>query len=361
MAVAAVDRLVATAALRHEHYTEFGDVTTPKLGLEYEPIHGVAIKGSWGRSFKAPTLYQQLTPPSLDLYPATFFGATGYPDMASVLFVNGVLGKLRPERAQTWTATLALKPDFLPGFSIEATYFDINYRDRILQPLDGQFGLLFPDSAYQQFLVRDPSASAQAALIASAPGGIDHNDSGYAYDPANVIGIAYNNYQNVSRDHADGVDVDGSYEFAAFRGKMTINGAASWLDSDRQLVPGNASVPISGYVYAAPKFRGRGGVAWNGGRVSAAANVNYIGKIIDNQETPTLRQRGFTTIDATLRYHWGEGHGLLSGLEIGIVSSNLFNERPPLRTPLADYVVNFDSTNYNAIGRTVSATLTKHW
>ena len=36
-----------------------GKVTTPKVGLIYEPGAALTLKASWGRSFKAPTLYQQ--------------------------------------------------------------------------------------------------------------------------------------------------------------------------------------------------------------------------------------------------------------------------------------------------------------
>src|SRR3546814_14027749 len=57
--LALVDRLTVTAALRYEDYPGMGRVTTPKLGLVYEPVRNIAIQASWGRSFKAPTLYQQ--------------------------------------------------------------------------------------------------------------------------------------------------------------------------------------------------------------------------------------------------------------------------------------------------------------
>src|SRR3546814_5413510 len=57
--LALVNRLTVTAALRYEDYPGMGRVTTPKLGLVYEPVRNIAIKASWGRSFKAPTMYQQ--------------------------------------------------------------------------------------------------------------------------------------------------------------------------------------------------------------------------------------------------------------------------------------------------------------
>ena len=52
-------RLDFTAAGRFEHYEAVGSVATPKFGFRYAPSPDLSLMGSWGRSFKAPTLYQQ--------------------------------------------------------------------------------------------------------------------------------------------------------------------------------------------------------------------------------------------------------------------------------------------------------------
>src|SRR3546814_7011628 len=62
--VSLVHRLNVSAAARFEHYPSVGDVVTPKLGLVYEPTPDFDLKASWGRSFRAPTLYQQFQPQS---------------------------------------------------------------------------------------------------------------------------------------------------------------------------------------------------------------------------------------------------------------------------------------------------------
>src|SRR3546814_4269065 len=51
--LALVNRLTVTAALRYEDYPGMGRVTTPKLGLVYEPVRNIAIKASWGRRSEA--------------------------------------------------------------------------------------------------------------------------------------------------------------------------------------------------------------------------------------------------------------------------------------------------------------------
>jgi hypothetical protein len=63
-------------------------VFTPKIGLTYEPVPGVSIQGSWGRSFKEPTLFQLATPATVTLSRASTF-ASGHPATATVLVRNG--------------------------------------------------------------------------------------------------------------------------------------------------------------------------------------------------------------------------------------------------------------------------------
>ena len=55
----AISSLQATAAVRYEQYPRIGEIVTPKLGLIYAPTADLELKGSWGTSFRAPTLFQQ--------------------------------------------------------------------------------------------------------------------------------------------------------------------------------------------------------------------------------------------------------------------------------------------------------------
>jgi iron complex outermembrane receptor protein len=361
MGIAGINRLNFTAAARYEDYSDFGSVTTPKIGLVYEPISGLRFKGSWGRSFKAPTLVQQLSPLSVSLSSASSFGATGLPATASVLFINGNGGTLRPERARTWTATAQIQPDVLPGLSVELTYFDVSYTDRIVQPVDSVLSSVFGNADYAQYLLRDPTPVQQAELIARAPRGISRNETPYAYNPANVIGIIYNNYTNVAREQARGFDLNASYVFDLFGGRASGNGSASWLRSDRQNRAGAGVIQRAGIVFNPAKFRARGALAWSKGGLTMAGSVNVLGRVVDDQQAITLHQPRFTTVDATLRYRMRRSASVFSDLEAVLILTNLFDRKPPLRTPAADYATNFDSTNYSATGRLIGMSLTKHW
>ena len=45
--------LVVSAAVRYEHYSEFGDLVNPKVGISYTPVQGLALRATGGTSFQA--------------------------------------------------------------------------------------------------------------------------------------------------------------------------------------------------------------------------------------------------------------------------------------------------------------------
>jgi outer membrane cobalamin receptor len=51
-------RLELTGAIRYEEYSDVGDTDNVKLGAVWEPVEGLALRGTYGTSFRAPYLYQ---------------------------------------------------------------------------------------------------------------------------------------------------------------------------------------------------------------------------------------------------------------------------------------------------------------
>src|SRR3546814_13376047 len=88
---------------------------------------------------------------------------------------------------------------------------------------------------------------------------------------------------------------------------------------------------------------------------------SYTGGVTDNQPLAATDLGSFTTVDLNARYDMGEGRGMFSNVEFALSVQNLFDEPPPLFVPVTDYTVNYDSTNYSAMGRFVSFSINKHW
>ena len=102
--VALVHRLNFTAAVRYEDVSHVGNVATPKLGFLYAPTQDIALKFSWGKSFKAPTHFQSGQPRQA----YSQVGSTAFlppsPSPGTVLYLVGGNSDLKPERATSWCA-----------------------------------------------------------------------------------------------------------------------------------------------------------------------------------------------------------------------------------------------------------------
>jgi len=56
--VPVADGLDVITALRYDHYSDFGDDFNPKVGIRWQPVDELVLRGSWATSFRAPSLSQ---------------------------------------------------------------------------------------------------------------------------------------------------------------------------------------------------------------------------------------------------------------------------------------------------------------
>jgi iron complex outermembrane receptor protein len=353
-------QLSISAALRHEEYDRFGGVTTPKLGLVYAPAPDLDLKLSWGRSFKAPTLSNQYTPYSANLQQAAAFGGGAYPAGSTVLITGGGNPDLGPERARTWSATLDLHPRAVAGLNLSATYFDVDYTDRVTQPVsNGALGAL-TNPAVQEFIDYAPSPALLAALIARTPTGL-RNSAGAPFDPAKVVAVINNNLVNASSQRIHGVDLGGTYRIPIASGDIILSGQGSWLTSSQRNTSSLPSFDLAGTNFNPPHFRARGGATGHFGSFTTAFFANYIGSVLDTNAGPPAKGDNMVTLDLTLMWKAPATTGLLKGFELGVYVQNLANAKPPYLAPFSNTTVNYDSTNYSPLGRFVSLSLRKAW
>jgi outer membrane receptor protein involved in Fe transport len=263
---------------------------------------------------------------------------------------------LRAERARTWSASLALHPEALPGLDAELTWFDIDYTDRVVLPLNYQQAL--SNAAYADFVNRSPTLG-QIQDLLMVFGGAFYNSSGAAYDPSKVAAIIHDEFLNVARQRIKGVDLSGSYRFDLGNGQLTVRGSADWLDSTQTTSAAQPEQTLAGTVYNPARLKGRIGAVWTFGGLSAAGFVNHtsgVTNVVDDKKGAS-----FTTLDATINYGIGERAGIFSGLTFGLSVQNLLDRKPPLYTVPSPSQLPYDSTNYSAIGRFVSVSVSKHW
>ncbi len=351
-----VDKLQVTGALRYEDHHGVARVTTPKIGLVYSPFPALELKASWGKSFKAPTLYQLGQASSAQLVPGDEFTpspANGRP----VLYLYGGNPNLTPERATTWTVSGAITP--MEGLRAELGYFRIKYRDRVAEPLVDSSVALIP--AYRDLVTLDPSAAEVLAELDSISG-IFNDFTGNPFDPAAVGAIVRDYLQNLAIQSVKGVDLSLTYshDFGS-DGRLFIKGAATYLDSTRQVTANLPLVPQAGVIFTPSHWRGRVNAAWDRDDLTVVLIGNYVRGTQDNRFSPVTRIASFTTFDTVVTVKSGADRGFLSRIEWRAALQNIFNKSPAIIRTSSPSLPPYDSLNQSPFGRVVTLTLTKAW
>jgi outer membrane receptor protein involved in Fe transport len=353
-----IRRLDLSGALRYERYRRIAAVVTPKLGVIYSPTDSIDLKGTWGRSFRAPSFIQQYQVQQVLLYPAATFGGTSYPAGSTALLRVGGNPDLKPEKAQSWSATLTFRPPSLPGADIELSYFSTRYVDRIVNPIP-LLAQALSNPLYRDRITISPTAELQAAIVAQANQFI--NVTGKAYDPTAVAALVDGANVNAGRQSIHGVDALVRYRTDLARGRLEISANGSYLKSEQQLSAGLPVQPLAGQLFNPPHWRARGMLIWARGPLTMVSIVSYSGGVVDGRATPSLRIAGMTTADVTLRYRFSEPKGPLAGTARSLSVQNLFNATPATIATSVFYDTPYDSTNYSPVGRFVAVELSKRW
>jgi outer membrane receptor protein involved in Fe transport len=353
-----LERLTATAAVRYEDHGRNGDIATPKFGIVYAPSPSMDIKASWGRSFKVPTLFQTGFPVFAYLYDAVDAGCTDCAAGATVLNTEGGNRDLKPERATSWSATIDIHPRTMPGFSLEASWFDIRYRGRVAYPISGLSQSF--DPIYARFVDTNITPEKLAGALSGAQP--LENYSSADYDPTRVAAIINSSFVNVSRQSIHGADLTLRYDAPiGSRTRIDASVSGTWLRSRQQYIAGGEVRDLSGTIYNPPRLRVRGGATIRREGLAIGSFVNRTGGVRYSDGATPARLHGMTTIDVNTSYALGRSTGSFNGVEVALAIQNMFDARPDILVTDSPLTQAFDGTNYSAVGRFVSFTLTKHW
>jgi len=351
--------LTGSAALRYERYPGIDTVTTPKLGLILSPTRDFDLKGSWGRSFRAPTLYEQYTPQASYLIGARSVGGGNFPAGSTAILLTGGNPHLKPERSTNWSATFDAHPRALPGLDLALTYFAVRYADRVVTPIQS-FATALSDPVNASRVTLAPTAAAQSAFIAGAGSFIDIT-GGSGYDPSKVVALIDDSSVNAGQQHVHGLDLLASYSSKLGLGTLLLTGDASYLRSDQRIAAGLPLTPLAGAIFNPPHFRGYGSASWKQGGLTLSADATYIGPVRDARASVPVRVRGMTPVDLTIRFQRPSGRGLLDGLDLTLSVQNALNAKPAVIATTLFYDTPYDSTNYSPFGRVVSVTVARKW
>jgi iron complex outermembrane recepter protein len=353
-----LERLDLSAAVRSEHYSDFGTQTTPKVGISYIPVQSLRIRSTWAESFRAPEFADLYGARQLYLAPAAEAGGT---PGTTFLFTAGVNPALGPETATSRTVGIDLTPPRIPALKVSATYFYVDYRNRIIVPISN-LAYSLSNPLYAAFVTRNPTPAQQEALVASSL--YFSNFTGEPYDPANVSAIVNNSYQNATLQRIHGVDLDASDRWPLLGGDLSARANAAWLTLRQQTISTEPAELISGTIFNPPDFKARASATWQRAGWGFTAAFNYVNSELNNANTPAFPVGSWSTVDVQVSYAFRTSEvWALRGLKASISVQNIFNRYPPFVAASATTYpgLGYDSTNASPFGRFISAYLSKSW
>jgi iron complex outermembrane receptor protein len=356
-AIAGVSRLALSLAVRHERYTDFGSSTNPKIGIRYEPANGIALRASFGRSFRAPSLRETGDPVQISATQLpTASGAN-----ALVLFLSGGNPDLTPEKATSETIGLTVAPDRLGGVGVEANLFSTRFGRRIAQPAYQNILQALTDASLTPFvqLVSPLTDAADRALIEGLLA--DPNSRVPAGLPAAVFGaVVDGRYVNASSVTVRGLDISAHGGFALGSGRAALAANASYLIGfDEKTTSEAQAVQRAGTYGYPPRLRLRTTAGWDGKSWSASLAANFVSRSRYRTSVSTQRIASWTTLDLQVARIFGLEAGRLNGTSLGLTITNLLATDPPFVN--AANGIGYDATNGSALGRQAALQFVKRW
>jgi iron complex outermembrane receptor protein len=330
------DLLEFNGAVRISDYSTSGSTTTFKGGVNWKPFSDLRLRGTYAEGFRAPSIgelfgtqsrfdevlddpcssHSSNTAPQRFANDATVRAAciaAGVPANGSYQQANAQISvntggnlALDPETSESYVVGGVYSPSWLPRFSIEANYYQIEVEGAI-QAIPRATTVL------NCLLTNDP---ATCALVTRVNGELTE-----------VQGLL----QNIAAIETKGVDVN-----LAYRGVETGIGTfgftwnSTFLTDFDVIVPGptgpqllsREGTQVGAPAQAFPKFKSVGIIDWDGDEVGLTLTGRYISKL---REVGGNVMKSVFYTDAQLRFLVGEDNDY--GFALGV--NNLFDVKTP--------------------------------
>ena len=246
--------LELTGAARYDHYSDFGDATTPKIGFKLKPIDQLALRGSYSEAFRAPGPAET---------GGSSFGFTTY----------GILSQgnpnIKPEKAKSYSLGLIAEP--FAGTSATLDYWRIDRKNEIVQA--------------------DPASIIGSAPLTGVPfsqvPGAQPNSFIY-YDVDGNIATVTGFYRNASSTKTDGVDLEVRHKMSLGEaGKLTAQLNWTHVNKFQRTDPDGNTLEYAGTHGplslsaggGTPKDKGTFSLSWDRGPWTVTGAMNYVGPL----------------------------------------------------------------------------------
>ncbi|HEY1090885.1 MAG TPA: TonB-dependent receptor, partial [Burkholderiaceae bacterium] len=280
------------AALRHEHYDDFGNSNTGKLGFKWSAIPSViAFRGTAATGFRAPGLAQignsfissfhsfssYVVRDSLRCPNGTSLGvptnsrdcnvlgfASVTPNPGSIPTVISANPNLKPETSNSFTLGMIASPHQNVDLSIDAWYFKRNNEIRAQRGVDimEAYNANPTDAALAAPLIRDPNPATWLPGVANS---------------GPILAIV-RGYGNFNWTKTSGIDVEASLRVpTADFGKFTFKISGTYTGRYDQLILAGGTIDrlIGTSSSDISKTKGTFSINWKGGNWSSFGRWNH--------------------------------------------------------------------------------------
>ncbi|MDH5622489.1 MAG: TonB-dependent receptor, partial [Gammaproteobacteria bacterium] len=345
-------------ALRYSDYDLFGDDTNYKVGVNWQLVPALKIRGTYSTAFRAPSIpelfsgVREAQLPTVDpcsnwasLDPSTVisqncqaFGVPiNYVQFGSIVITDiGGNPALKPEDAKTFTVGAVFEPGILPGLALTIDYFDIDI-DNAINQTGGSAKL---NICYTSEGLSHPFCGPSHHTRNSLTGDIDFLSAQSA---------------NTGNEVMSGIDFGASYDFDIGSVQQQVGFKTTYLqkyeiiafEGDTPLIrDGGVGCCVGGY----PEWRASG--FWTASRDNWSGTYNFqmIGSATDYNGV--AGEIG-TEIDPVFYHNLQGSYKLSDTIELRLGIDNVLDEDAPYVRSWSDG--NTDTMTYSLFGRFVYA------
>jgi iron complex outermembrane recepter protein len=313
-------RLELNLSARNERYSDFGNTTKPKLGLNWKPVNWMTLRASYNEGFMAPSLAALYTSPrwtsnagsagSIDPYrnPALLEGP--YPTRTDF----GGNPDLMAQESKGSTAGFVIDVPFATGLSVSADWWRIRRTNllgtRSTSQIDESDVALLRAYTQQQLAagvpidqidlgsgtdnyMGDPDV-VRFALTAEDIEAFAAYNAARPDNPVAAAGRIFSRstpFLNLSSSEHSGVDFSFRYELRDRPfGDLVLSTEWAYLKkAESTLSPANIAPTINDLLYSsgAAKWRSTSNIFWRKGQWNAGLGIYHVGKTHDAGATTT--------------------------------------------------------------------------
>ncbi len=246
------DMFNVQAAGRYEHFSDFGDTVNGKLAARFEPVDGLALRGSVSTGFRAPGMAQQYFSTTSTISQGGTLVEVGTFPVSSPIAIALGAQPLKPEKSVNFGGGLVF--DMVPGLNVTVDYYRIKIKDRIT-------------------LTETLSGADVLALLQAA----------------NVPGTSARFFVNGVDTRTQGLDIVGSYRVPDFGlGTLRLNVGYNLNDTkitDRRVFSAFTAQRLFArqeslrLTDGQPSNKFNAGLTWDIGKFGMTLNANRYGKV----------------------------------------------------------------------------------